>query len=147
MDKNEKNKQQEQEDLQGYWNYLSHSTANMGKLKDRIKQDNEIAKTEERENKNTSGFTILAHIYVFLSMVILIVMCVVFPEPGSIIIFCISSIISISCLYGLGGARERISYIEEDMYDVMKENKEIKNKLKQLEKDLRNKIDKRDSKE
>ena len=142
MDKNE-NKQED--DFKGYLNYkASEANANISKLKDRLKEDKDITALKRDERKYTSGFTILAHINVGLSIILLIVLCATFPEPATIVSFIISSIISIACLYGLGGARERINYLEEDFENIENENKEIKNKLKQLEKELRNKVDKRD---
>lgn len=135
----------EQEDLQEYWSYLSNNNnANIGNLKDRIKEDKNTNKKIEREEKYTSGFTILGHIDVFCSIILLIILCVVFPEPATIVSFITSSIISIACLYGLGGARERINYLEDDMSEIIKENKAIHKKLKQLEKEVRYKADKRD---
>ncbi len=144
MNSEDKNKQ-EQEDLQEYWSYLSNNNnANIGNLKDRIKEDNNANKKFERETKYTSGFTILGHIDVVCSIILIIVICIVYPEPATAISFVVSSIISIACLYGLGGARERINYLEDDMNEVIEENKAIHKKLKQLEKEVRYKVDKRD---
>ena len=88
--------------------------------------------------------SLFGHIEVACAIIMLIIMCIFYPDPVSIFSFIISSIISIACLYGLGGARERIACLEEDFETLEKKNSDTDSKLKRIEKELEYKVDIRD---
>ncbi len=113
------------------------------------KDDNNNSKKTWSENKSQiikdlkkhSRFTIIAYLFLIFS-IIMLVFYIMLADLTFILTFVASSVITISCLFGLGNARERLAKSEAKVKDCQEELMSIKKSLDYIRQDLNNKQDK-----